>query len=253
MRLRSKKALITGGASGIGRAICELFAKEGASLLIADIDKEGGEQTVDLVKGANGQASFVQTDVSIEADVERLMKVAAASLGGIDILVNDAAAFVFGKVEDVSRSDWERVFGVNVIGPANVVRYALPFLKDSQAGAIVNMASVSSFVAAPAFVPYNSSKGALLQLTKCLAMDLAADSIRVNCVCPGSIYTPATEKHIAFERADRDEFLNQAAEESLLKRVGKPAEVAFAALFLASDEASFITGTQLVVDGGATA
>lgn len=253
MRLQSKRVLITGGASGIGRAICEVFAKEGANLVIADIDKEGGEHTADLVNGANGQARFVQTDVSIEADVQHLIQAAVAHLGGIDILVNDAAAFVFGKVEDVSKSDWDRVFGVNVIGPANMVRYALPFLKDSQASSIVNIASVSSFVAAPAFIPYNSSKGALLQLTKCLAMDLAADDIRVNCVCPGSIYTPATEKHIAFEGADRDEFLALAAEESMLKRVGKPEEVAFAALFLASDEASFITGTQLVVDGGATA
>lgn len=220
--------------------------------MIADIDKVGGQQTVDLVKGAGGRARFVQTDVSVESDVDHLIKEAASDLGGIDILVNNAAAFVFGKVEDVSRTSWDKVLGVNVIGPANMVRYALPFLKGSQAGSIVNMTSVGSFVAAPAFVPYNASKGALLQLTKCLAMDLAPYGIRVNCISPGAIYTPATEKHRAFEGADRDEFLAQAAEESLLKRMGVPEEVAFAALFLASDEASFITGEQLVVDGGAT-
>jgi len=251
MRLQSKRAIVTGGASGIGRAICELFAKEGATVVLADLDETGGEETVELINKQGGQASFLRTDVSSEADVEKLIRSAVASLGGIDIVVNNAAAFVFGKVENVTRADWDKVMGVNVIGPANVVRLALPHLKQSSAGAIVNMASVSSLVAAPAFVPYNSSKGAVLQLTRSLAMDLAPDGIRVNCVCPGSILTAATEKHIAFEGADRDEFLAAAADESLLKRNGTPKEVANAALFLASDEASFITGTQLVVDGGA--
>lgn len=251
MRLQSKRAIVTGGASGIGRAICQLFAKEGARVVLADLDESGGEETVQLIEEQGGQASFLRTDVSSEADVEVLIQTAVATLGGIDIVINNAAAFVFGKVEDVTRADWDKVMGVNVIGPANVVRFSLPHLKQSAAGAIVNMASVSSLVAAPAFVPYNSSKGAVLQLTRSLAMDLAPDGIRVNCVCPGSILTAATEKHIAFEGADRDEFLTAAADESLLKRNGTPEEVAFAALFLASDEASFVTGTQIVVDGGA--
>ena len=251
MRLQSKRAVVTGGASGIGRAICQLFAKEGARVVLADLDEVGGKETVGLIEMQGGQASFRRTDVSSETDVEELIRSAVATLGGIDIVVNNAAAFVFGKVEDVTKADWDKVMGVNVVGPANVVRFALPHLKQSTAGAIVNMASVSSLVAAPAFVPYNSSKGAVLQLTRSLAMDLAPDGIRVNCVCPGSILTAATEKHIAFEGADRDEFLAAAADESLLKRNGTPEEVAFAVLFLASDEASFVTGTQIVVDGGA--
>ena len=153
----------------------------------------------------------------------------------------------------MTASDWKNVMGVNVVGAANAVRFALPYLRQSGTGAIVNMASVSSLVAAPAFVSYNASKGALLQLIRCLAMDLAPDGIRVNCVCPGSIYTPATEKHMEFEDTDRDEFLAAAADESLLKRIGISREVAFTALFLASKEASFITGTHIVVDGGAIA
>ncbi len=252
MRLESKRALITGAASGIGRAICEVFAKEGASIVIGDVDTVGGQETVELVKVLGAQVSFVHTDVSSESDVQNLVSETVSELGGIDILVNNAAAFVFGKVEDVSRSDWEKVLGVNVIGPANMVRYALPYLKSSQAGVIVNMASTASLFAEPTIVPYSSSKGALLQLTKCLAMDLAPDGIRVNCICPGAIYTAATEKHLAFVGADRDQFLAQAADESLLKRMGEPKEVAFTALFLASDEASFITGAHIVVDGGAT-
>lgn len=171
---------------------------------------------------------------------------------GIDILINNAAAFVFGKVEDVSRADWDKVLNVNVLGTANMVRFALPHLKKSRAGAVVNMASVSSFVAAPAFIPYNTSKGALLQLTRSLAMDLGEFGIRVNCVCPGAILSAATEKHLEFDGRDREEFMAEEANASFFKRQGTPEEVAYAALFLASDEASFVTGASLVVDGGAT-
>ena len=252
MRLRDKNVVVTGGASGIGRAICELFSKEGANLVIGDLDAQGGRETVARVRNFGGQAEFFATDVSDESNVQTLIEHAAKSLGGIDIVMNNAAAFIFGKVEDVSKSDWDKVMSVNVVGPANMVRYALPYLRQSSAGAVVNMASVSSFVAAPAFIPYNSSKGALLQLTRSLALDLAADGIRVNCVCPGAIYTPATEKHLEFEGRDRDEFMTEEANASFLKRLGTPEEVAFAALFLASEESSFITGAHIVVDGGAT-
>ncbi len=252
MRLKSKKVIVTGGASGIGRAICTVFAAEGASVVVADIDESGSIETLSQIQSEGGQAIAITTDVSSEESVAKMVLASASFLGGIDILVNDAAAFVFGSLENVSRQDWEKVFGVNVIGASNTIKHSLPYLKDSASPNIVNIASVSGFIAQPAFVPYNASKGALLQLTRCLAMDLSEFKVRVNAVCPGAIYTPATERHIAFENADRDEFLEKAGEESFLKRVGQPEEVAYAALFLASDEASFITGTELVVDGGAT-
>lgn len=253
MRLKSKRIVVTGGSSGIGKAICKLFAEQGARLVIGDLDENGGQETADEIRSAGGDARFLKTDVSNDQEAQALIKYAAAELGGIDIVINNAAAFVFGMVEDVSRKDWEKVMGVNVVGPATIVRYALPHLRKSGVGSIVNMASIGSFVVCPAFVPYNTSKGALLQLTRSLAIDLAVDNIRVNCVCPGSIYTPATEKHIEFENVDRDVFLTEAANESFFKRLGTAEEVAFAALFLASDEASFITGTHIIVDGGATA
>ena len=252
MRLKSKKVIVTGGASGIGRSICTVFAAEGASVVVADIDESGSIETLSQIQSEGGQAIAITTDVSSEESVAKMVLASASFLGGIDILVNDAAAFVFGRLEDVSLKDWETVFGVNVIGASNTIKHSLPYLKDSASPNIVNIASVSGFIAQPAFVPYNASKGALFQLTRCLARELSEFKVRVNAVCPGAIYTPATERHIAFENADRDEFLEKAGEESFLKRVGQPEEVAYAALFLASDEASFITGTGLGVDGGAT-
>ena len=173
-------------------------------------------------------------------------------LGGLDIVVNNAVAFVFGKVEDVTKEDWEKVFNTNLIGAANLSASALPHLKLSSTPAIVNIASVGGFKASPGFIPYQASKAALIQLTKGLALDLSEYGIRVNCVCPGSIYTSATDRHIKFEGSDKESHLKNVAKSNLIRRIGTPEEVAYAALFLASDEASFITGTQIVVDGGLT-
>ena len=253
MRLEGKNAIVTGGASGIGRAICELFAEEGARLTIADIDVDGGKRTLANVRAAGGTAQFVATDVSKEGDVAAMVQAAFDAHGAVNILVNDAAAFVFGEVQDVSDADWARVFGVNVIGQAYCVKHVLPHMKAAGGGAIVNLASVSGFIAQPGFIPYNASKGAVMQLTRCLALDLAPHNIRVNCVCPGSVLTPATERHRRFVGADREEFLAEAGAGNFMKRVASPREIAYGALFLASDEASFVTGTPLVMDGGLTA
>ena len=253
MRLQDRVAIVTGGAAGIGRAICELFAEEGATVVVADIDTAGGNATAAAIVDSGRESIFVRTDVSDEQEVAALVESAADRYGAINILVNDAAAFVFGKVEDVTDADWQRVLGVNVLGPAYTVKHVLPHMRRAGGGAIVNIASVSSLVAAPAFVPYNTSKGALLQLTRCLALDLAPDNIRVNCVCPGAILTQATELHRKFTGEDREQFLADAADSNFMKRHGKPKEIAYGALFLASDESSFMTGQPLIIDGGATA
>ena len=253
MRLENKVAIVTGGAAGIGRAICEVFAAEGAKVVIGDINAEGGRETVRLIENAGGSAVFVPTDVSQETQAQALVEKAVSEYGAVNVLVNDAAAFVFGQVQDVTDADWQRVLGVNVLGPSYMVKHALGPMKAVGGGSIVNIASVSSFVAQPAFVPYNTSKGALLQLTRCLAMDLAPDNIRVNCVCPGAILTQATEQHRRFTGEERDKFLSEAANSNFLKRFGQPKEIAYGALFLASDESSFMTGQPLIIDGGATA
>lgn len=253
MRLEGKVAIVTGGAAGIGRAICEVFAKEGAKVVIGDIDADGGRETVRLIEEEGGSAVFIPTDVSQEAKAQALVEKAVSEYGAVNVLVNDAAAFVFGKIQDVTDSDWQRVLGVNVLGPSYMVKHALEPMRAAGGGSIVNIASVSSFVAQPAFVPYNTSKGALLQLTRCLAMDLAPDNIRVNCVCPGAILTQATEQHRQFTGEDREKFLSEAANSNFMKRFGQPKEIAYGALFLASDESSFMTGQPLIIDGGATA
>lgn len=253
MRLENKVAIVTGGAAGIGRAICELFAQEGAKIVAADIDVAGGEETARRIEESQGESLFVRTDVSNEDDVQAMVEATKAAYGTVDILVNDAAAFVFGEVQNITDADWQRVFGVNVIGQAYCVKHVLPAMKEAGGGAIVNIASVSGYIAQPAFIPYNASKGAVMQLTRCLALDLAPHNIRVNCVCPGSVLTQATELHRRFVCEDRDTFLAEAANSNFMKRNADPREIAYGALFLASDEASFVTGTPLVMDGGGTA
>ena len=152
MRLEGKSAIVTGGGNGIGRAIAGLFAEEGARVLVAEIEEDAGRAVADEINAAGGEAVFQRTDISDEASASAAVGAAVDAFGTVDILVNNAAAFVFGKVEDVTRDDWDRVFGVNVRGPANCVRAVLPVMRGNGGGAIVNLASVSSFIAQPAFI-----------------------------------------------------------------------------------------------------
>jgi NAD(P)-dependent dehydrogenase (short-subunit alcohol dehydrogenase family) len=252
MKLESRAAIVTGAGAGIGKAIAERFAVEGARVMVAEIDEKTGTACAEGIRGRGGEAVFARTDTSNSASVRDMVAATIDCFGGVDILVNNAAAFVFGRVEEVTEEDWARVFGVNVIGYANTVREVLPAFRAAGAGAVVNIASVSSFIAQPAFVPYNASKGAIAQLTRCLAMDLAADRIRVNAICPGAIRTQATDRHIASLGMDREEAYREFGDACLMKRMGRPEEIAGAAVFLASDDASYITGAHLVIDGGAT-
>ena len=254
MRLTGKTAIVTGGGTGIGEAICMRFASEGANIVVAELESENGQSTAGAINAADGESRsiFCQTDTSDEASVAAMVDCAVSEFGTVDILVNNAAAFVFGRVEDVTMDDWKRVFGVNVIGYANTVRSVLPTFRKAGGGAVVNIASVSSFIAQPEFVPYNSSKGAVAQLTRCLAMDLAPDNIRVNGICPGSVKTRATDKHIDSLGLDREQSYVEFGQDSLMRRMGEPSEIASVALFLATDDASFMTGAHVVVDGGAS-
>jgi len=252
MRLKNKTALVTGAGSGIGRAIAELFAREGAAVVVADIDEAGGRATVELVAKAGGRAEFARCDVSKEAECIAAVAAAVAKFGGLNVVVNNAAAFIYGTVEGTTYEQWHKVWDVNVVGQAQIIKSALPELRKAGGGAIVNIASQSSFIAQANYVPYNSSKAGILQLTRCLAMDLAVDKVRVNAVSPGTIKTPAVDSCIRTLGMTLEAGYERFGNDAVLKRLGEPIEIANAVLFLASDEASYITGANLVVDGGAT-
>ncbi len=252
MRFEGKTVIVTGGGTGIGEAICHRFAAEGANVMVAELEGDNGRATADDINSNGGTASFCQTDTSDSESVQNMIGETVGGFGTVDVLVNNAATFVFGKIEEVTNADWAKVFGVNVIGYANTVREVLPTFRNAGGGAIVNIASVSSYIAQPEFIPYNASKGAVSQLTRCLAMDLAPDNIRVNAVCPGAIKTRATDMHIASLGLDREQAYIDFGQGALMRRMGEPKEIASAVAFLASDDASYITGAHLVVDGGAT-
>ena len=247
-RLRNKIAVITGAAAGIGEATAELFAEEGAHLAVLDVDP-AGEVVARRIRERAGEAIFVRADIAVEDEVRQAMQCAEDIFGRIDILVNNAAVFVL-KGLDAQVDEWRRSLDVNIVGTALCSRYASQVMKKHGGGAIVNLGSISSFVAQPQFIAYSATKAALVNMTRCMALDLAPFNIRVNCVCPGTIRTAATARHLAQTGQTEEQFAAEQASLSLLGRAGRPREVAQAILFLASDEASYITATPLLVDGG---
>ena len=282
--LSGRVAVITGGASGIGRAIANRFAREGCKVCVADIDEEKGDRTVRHIRENGGNAIFERCDTSDEEAVKRLMSNTVSDFGALNILVNNAVSFVFGHMageggsgtgtdKEISNEDWERVWNVNVLGYARTIKHAVPYMKQGEktrnvfevnegadtshidagsVGTIVNVASVSGFIAQPEFVPYNTSKGAVMQLTRCNAMDLARHKIRVNAVCPGTIETGGSYNHMKLIGLTVEEGRKEFASGNCMKRQAAPEEVANGVLFLASDESSFMTGSSIVIDGGET-
>jgi dihydroanticapsin dehydrogenase len=253
--MKDRVAVITGGGQGIGEAICKKFAFEGAAVAVADINCETGKSAADAINASGGTAQFFETDVTIEASIRDTVSSVVSTFGKINVLVNSAVVFVLKTVEDATQEDWDRSLQVNVRGPAFMARHVVPEIRKAGGGAIVNMASISSFVAQPGFVPYNTTKSAILSMTRCMALDLADDNIRVNAVGPGVVWTPIVqqvleEAGISREEGERDPSWGGG---HMIKRFCRPEEIANAVLFLASDEASFITAECLMVDGGFTA
>ena len=250
-RLQGKVGIVTGGSVGIGQATAEVFAEEGAKVVIANPSIPAGEETAARIRERGFEAIFVQTDISNEEHCRRVCDEAVRVFGRLDILVNNGAVFILKGLE-ATVADWQRMLSVNIMGTALMSKFASEHMKQVGGGAIVNLGSISSFVAQPSFITYSSTKVAILQMTRNMAMDLAPFNIRVNCVCPGTILTRASEEHMARVGMTKEEFIAAEAPKHLLNRVGDPREVAWPILFLASDEASFITGTHLMVDGGYT-
>jgi len=249
MRLSNKVAIITGAGSGIGRASAVLFSQEGARICVADIDKEGGQQTVDLIKRKKSDAIFVHADITKASHAERMVKVTLDQYGKLDILFNNAGiGMPFIPIEQIKESLWHRLMDINVKGIFLGCKYAIPAMKRQGGGVIINTASISGVRPRPGLSAYSASKGAAILLTKALAIELAPFKIRVNCVNPVVVETPFLEKNI-----DRNQ-LAEAKKTMLstipLGRLCQPEDIAHAALYLASDESSMVTGASLDVDGG---
>lgn len=253
-RLKNKVALITGGTSGIGEATARLFAGEGARVAITGRRIELGERVVGEVRSAGGEAIFIAADVTLAEDCRRSIDETVAAYGRVDILFNNAGIVTPGTLEETSEEDWVRTFEVNVKGTYWMTKLALPVMRAQGGGVIVNNASDWGIVGGPGYTAYSASKGAVVLLTKSMALEVARYNIRVNAICPGDTYV---ERWRVDERRDpsRDfaAELKAMGEDLPIGRVGTVEEIARSVLFLASDESSFMTGATLIVDGGNTA
>jgi NAD(P)-dependent dehydrogenase (short-subunit alcohol dehydrogenase family) len=253
MRLKGKRALVTGGASGIGYAVVERFLEEGAAVAFGDINAAGCKNAEKAFSKNGGKVRGLQGDVSKSADAQKIVTEAAKFLGGLDIVINNAGVDVAGTVADISDEDWERQIAINLGGVYRITKYAIPELIKAGGGSIVNIGSTAAFLGYTGLAAYGASKGAVVQLTRNMAADFAKQNIRANSVNPGVVDTPLVEhacRQMAGPGGDWEAIKQKYLEGQLMKRAARPSEIAAAVLFLASDEASFVTGAALLVDGG---
>jgi cyclopentanol dehydrogenase len=249
MRMENKVALISGGARGMGAAEAILFASEGAKVVIGDVLEDEGRQTEAQINESGGQCLFVRLDVTSESNWQDAIATAVARFGKLDILVNNAGIFPLGNVEDTSEELWDRVMAVNAKGVFLGTKHAIPEMRKAGGGSIINISSIAGLIGSRGAAAYGASKGAVRIFTKSTAIQYAADGIRANSVHPGIIETPMSIPTILTTEEQRETQIDRTP----LGRIGTADDVASGVLFLASDESSFMTGSELVIDGGLTA
>lgn len=251
MRLENKVAIVTGAGKGIGWGIATVFSKEGAKVIVVDWDEESGAKTAEEIRGSGGDAFFVKCDVSNEEEVKAMVQATVDKYGRLDVLVNNAGVGVYKPVLEATSEDWDHCLAVNLKGVFLCSKYVIPHMQAVGKGAIVNISSVHSHATVNGVAPYAASKGGITALTRNMAIDYGP-AIRVNSIAPGWVLTPLIQG-IFDSYDDPAEQQRLVEQRQVMKRIGRPEDIGHAAAFLVSDEASFITGTQLFVDGGLTA
>ncbi|MBL7700213.1 MAG: SDR family oxidoreductase [Chitinophagaceae bacterium] len=248
--LTNKTTIITGGGSGIGKAIAELFGKQGANVFILDVDETGAQDTVDTIKSAGGTAAFFKCNIGSPKETADIIENIAAKTSSIEIIINNAGIAHVGTVESTTDADFDRLISVNVKGVFHIVRSALPYMKE-KGGSILNMASIASTVGIPDRFAYSMTKGAVVGMTLSIAKDYLKYNIRCNCISPARVHTPFVDGFLAKNYPGREEeMFKKLSATQPIGRMGRPDEIAFLALYLCSDEASFITGCDYPIDGG---
>lgn len=245
-RFEGKRVIITGGARGIGKATVTRFAAEGATVLLTDRDREAAEATAEVISKETGATVYPFVgDVSIKVDDEAAIQFALEKMGGVDVLVNNAGIYYEEPLEEITEERWDEIMNVDLKGTFLMCQAVVPHFKEEEAGVIINMASTNGIAGEIHYAHYNAAKGGVVLLTKTLAIELGPHNIRVNCVCPGYIVTESTEA------MDSAEFVQAYIDNKIpLRRTGRPEEVASVIAFLASDDASFVHGESILIDGG---
>lgn len=247
-RLKDKIAIVTGAARGIGAKSAEFFAAEGAAVAIWDLNVERGIKVAKQIKSEGGKAIFCKCDVTDSAQIDEAVQTVKSELGSPNVLFNNAGIAVVGELEEISEADWERQYAVNVKSIYLVSRAVIPLMRAAGGGSIINMGSESAFVGFPMHPAYTSSKAAVVHLTRSMAVRYAEDNIRVNSLCPGTINTELYQEFLAQQK--NSEEINREIEKMHPLGIGKPEDIAWAAVYLASDESKYMTGAPMLVEGG---